>query len=308
MKDLTISIVNASNKELLRDCLESIYKNTKKISFEVYVIDNALVDGSVEMVKNNFPNVNLIINKEPKGFNENHNQVLRIFNSRYFLLLNEDTLILENALDRMVEFMDNDKKIGALGCKLLNPDGSLQLSCRTFPNLKTSFFQFTYLYKIFKKSKIFGSYLMSYWNHNNIREVDQVMGACLMLRKETIEQVGLLDEQFFVFFDEVDYCFRIKKSGWKIVFYPDAKIIHYVSQSFKKWEESKVFYQYHLSMYKFFKKHYGKKKLFFLKFLVIFGLLLRTIGWLFIYLFSPNNRKRAKDLIKGYYEVIKIKI
>jgi GT2 family glycosyltransferase len=161
---------------------------------------------------------------------------------------------LEDALSLMYEFMEENPEIGALGPKLLNPDKSVQPSCREFPTFSTLVWEFSGLSRLFPKSKIFGRWRMGYFDFNETREVDQPMGSCLMLRRETLDDVGIFDENFSMFFNDVDLCYRIKKRDWKIYFYPDAKVIHHKGASTKK-VKAKMIWLSHLAFYKFFKKH-----------------------------------------------------
>ena len=259
MVDFSVSlvIVNYNSKEFLRKCLKSIYENTHKISFEVFVVDNNSKDESTKMVKKEFPQVNLIKNEINVGFAKANNQAIRKSGGRYILLLNSDTLVLPNSLNMMKSFMDHHPQAGALGCKLLNPDMTLQPSCREFPGFITLLFESTFLDQLFPSNKIIGRYNLSSWDHNRIREVDQPMGACLMVRKKIIDEIGLLDEGFHMFFEEVDWCYRIKKRGWKIYFLPKARVIHYGGQSIRK-ANFKMFLSWHKSRYRFFRKRYSE--------------------------------------------------
>jgi hypothetical protein len=261
MLDLSICIVNWNVKELLKACLQSIFKNTKDISFEVIVVDNNSSDNSVQMIKESFPQVKLIESKTNAGFTMANNQAIKIAQGRYIMLLNPDTEVIDNALNKMVRFMESRRDCGALGCKLLNTDGSLQRSCRTFPSLEVMFYSAFFLDSLFPKSRIFGKYFMTWWDFSDIREVDQPMGSALMIKKEALDKVGLFDENIFIWFDEVDLCYRIKKSGWKIYFTPDVQIKHHLSQSFKQWKSLPQIIKGAITWRKsrnyFFKKHKG---------------------------------------------------
>jgi GT2 family glycosyltransferase len=259
--DVSIIIVNWNVEKLLRDCLRSIYENTKKISFEVILIDNASHDGSVEMVKKEFPHVHLIANTDNAGFTKANNQGIRIAKGRLIMLLNPDTELLGNAVLNMVHFMDAHKDCGALGAELKNTDGSLQRSCKTFPSLEVTLYNSLFLDSLFPSSQIFGKHYMTWWDFNEPREVDQPMGSALMIRREVMDSVGMFDENIFIWFDEVDLCYRIKHAGWKIFFTPSAQIKHHLSKSFKQWKSVKQMINGTL-LYKkargyFFRKHYG---------------------------------------------------
>lgn len=261
MPDLSICIVNWNVKELLKACLNSIYTNTKDISFEVTVVDNNSSDGSTEMIKNDFPQVKLIENSFNAGFTKANNQAIKIAQGNYIMILNPDTEVIDNALNKMVRFMESRRDCGALGCKLLNTDGSLQRSCRMFPSLEAMLYSSLFLDSLLPKSRLFGKYFMTWWDFNETREVDQPMGSALMLKKEVIDKVGLFDENIFIWFDEVDLCYRIKKAGWKIYFTPEAQIKHHLSQSFRQWKSVPQMIKGAITWRKsrnyFFKKHKG---------------------------------------------------
>jgi len=291
--DLSIVIVNYDVKRNLKECLESIYRSTKRVSFKITVVDNNSSDGSGDMVKLEFPEVKLIENCQNLGFAKAANQGLIENEGRYTLLLNPDTVVLPNALDRMVEFMDENPGAGALGCKLLNSDGSLQPSCRSFPTLRAAFFENSGLERLFPKNRLIGKYRMGYWEHNCVREVDQPMGSVLMLRTATVNQVGLMDEQFYMYYEEVDWCYRIKKRGWKIYFTPHAGVVHHAGQSTSQALGNMLIERYR-SMHKFFRKHFGLIPEALLKCMNFFGLILRiTFGAVIIGgRFFGKNKKR----------------
>ncbi|MCJ7646948.1 glycosyltransferase family 2 protein [bacterium] len=312
MVDLSVIIINYNVKQLLRECLYSIYSNTKRINLEVIIVDNNSTDGSVDMVKSEFPEVKLIENCQNLGFAKANNQALKENKGRYVLLLNPDTVVLPNALDKMIEFMEANSQAGALGCKLLYPDGSLQRSCRSFPTLTTAFFENLGLEKFFPKNKLIAKYRMGYWDYNDVREVDQPMGSALMIRREVIEHVGFLDERFYMFFEEVDWCFRIKKRGWKIYFMPSAEIIHYGSQSARP-SMTRMMILGYKSKHRFFRKHYGILSEWIVKPIDLLGLILKTLYRTAT--ISTNSRsrnngrkdysRRKKEILRDYYGVIK---
>lgn len=261
MIDLSISIVNWNVKELLKKCLNSILENKDNLNIEIFVVDNNSKDGSQDMVKKDFPQVKLIENKSNVGYAAANNKALKFSKGKYILLLNPDTEIKPKAIRNMIDFMESNPRAGAIGPKLLNPDGTLQRSCVSFPTLETALYNALFLDALLPKSKIFGKYNMGYWNHNDLREVDQPMGAALMVRKKTIDQIGLMDEYNLFWFDEVDWCHEIKKHGWKIYYFPDAQVLHHKGQSFKKWKSPKEIwksnYLWRSARNYFFRKRYG---------------------------------------------------
>lgn len=263
--DLSISIASWNVRDLLKKCLESIFKEKRGLNVETIVVDNNSNDGTLAMVKSSFPEVKLIENKSNLGFAAANNQAIKVSKGKYVLLLNPDSIISSNALGKMVEIMESYPKAAALGCKLLLPDGSVQRSCRSFPtpvSMLSSYMPFLNLI-----SKSCREYRMLDFDYNSFREVDQPMGACLMLRMDAIKDVGLLDENFFLYFEEVDWCFRAKAAGWKVYFTPEAQVIHYGKQSSKQFKERHS--ERYKSMLKYLDKHYKDQhfKLFLIKLL-----------------------------------------
>jgi GT2 family glycosyltransferase len=232
--DISIIIVNWNTRDILRDCLSSVFKQTQGIEFEVIVIDNGSSDRSTEMVEAEFPQVIVIANAENLGFAAANNQGIAVARGRYILLLNSDTLILDDAIAKAVQFADSHPDATVIGCRVLNPDRTLQPTCFMFPSLLNMLLSSTYLYKLFPKSKFFGREQMTWWDRNDTREVDVVTGCFMLVRRGAIEQVGLMDERFFVYGEETDWCYRFKKAGWKILFTPDAEIVHFGEQSSKQ--------------------------------------------------------------------------
>lgn len=223
---LSIIIVSYNTNEFLKKCLTSIYKRTKDILFEVIVVDNASIDGTQEMIQREFPQVKLILNIENLGFAAGNNIGIKQACGDNILLLNPDTEILNGTLRKTLSFMEANHKIGIAGCKLLFPDGSLQRSVRSFPTLWNMFCETTFLYLLFPTNKRSGIYGFSYMDYKRNVKVDWVSGAFLMLRKTMIDEIGMLDEQFFVYSEEVDLCYRAQKAGWEVWFCADAAVYH----------------------------------------------------------------------------------
>ena len=227
MIDLSIIIVNYNTKAHLRNCLNSIVENTKDVDYEIILVDNASSDGSVMMLQQEFPFVGVIENTQNLGFAKANNQGIRISQGEYILLLNSDTVVLNGCLAEVLRFARENKNAGIIGCKVLNPDKTLQFSCYHQPNLLTELCFFTKtIIKDFWDPISYFKY-MKYWDHNQIREVDCVSGCFFWLKRELIEQVGLLDETFFMYYEDAEFCVRIRrKSNFKIYYYPYAEVIH----------------------------------------------------------------------------------
>lgn len=253
---MSVIIVSWNTKDILRNCLRSIYEQDYDISLEVSVIDNASIDGSAEMVRKDFPQVSLIENSENRGFAAANNQGIAIAKGRYVLLLNPDTIILDNAIEKTLSFADADPESAVVGCRALNPDRTLQPTCFMFPSILNMLLSSTYLYKLFPKSRFFGRERMTWWDRNDIREVDVVTGCFMLVRREAIEQIGLLDERFFIYGEETDWCYRFKQAGCKVMFTPCAEIIHLGGQSTQK-KATAMIVQLRKSILQFMKKHHG---------------------------------------------------
>jgi len=249
--DLSIIIVNWNTKDLLLQCLKSVYKAVKEMETEVIVIDNGSQDGSGMEVEGTFPAVHLIENEKNLGFAKAANQGLRKASGRYALLLNPDAQVKEGASDRMCSFMDAHPEAGVVGAQLLNADGSKQNSIANFPSLATELLNKSLLRWLFPDR-----FLGKGRDYPEPVEVDSVIGAGMMVRRDTMEQVGLLDEGYFLFLEETDWCYRMKKAGWKIYHVPHAEIYHLQGKSAER-EKNRARVEYYRSRYHFFKKNRG---------------------------------------------------
>jgi GT2 family glycosyltransferase len=252
--DVSVVIVTWNSQDFIRQCLDSILATSGQSGTEVIVVDNGSSDQTAKMVRELYPQVDLIENETNRGYAQANNQGIEQAQGRYVLLLNPDTQLLDNSLSSMYELMEGNPQIGALGPRLLNRDRSTQASCREFPDFSILIWEFTGLSRLFPRSKIFGKWRMGYFDFDQPREVDQPMGSCLVFRKETLEQVGSFDENFSMFFNDVDLCYRIKNAGWKIYFHPDARVIHHKGASTRK-VKRKMIWLSHLAFCKFFEKH-----------------------------------------------------
>ena len=252
---LSIVIVNWNTKNQLRDCLESINKEKGDLDVEIFVIDNNSSDGSAKMIKNNFPNINLIANQENIGFARANNQGIRESKGVFVLLLNPDTIMLPGTLINAISYFENNDNAGIIGCKLLNPDRSIQPSCRTFPSLLSQIFIMLKLHHVFINTKSLKKYYMTDFDYMESREVDQVMGAFFMIKRKVINKVGFIDEIFWLWFEEVDYCYQTRKAGFKIYFTKDAEIIHRKAESFNQMLAPKKQIAMNNSLIHYFKKN-----------------------------------------------------
>ncbi len=255
--DLSIIIVNYNVKEFLLNLLQSIRNGLNNIRAEIIVVDNASDDGSVELLKERFPEVKLIVNSSNVGFGAANNQALQIAEGKYLLLINPDTIIKENTLKEMIGFFENHPDAGIAGCKVLNPDGTLQLACRRgFPGPWTSFTKVMGLSRLFPKSRLFARYNLTFLPENETYEVDAVSGAFMMLRSELYRKIGGFDPRFFMYGEDLDLCYRAQKSGYKVFYVHTTEVIHFKGESTKRssMDETKVFYD---AMHLFVRKHFS---------------------------------------------------
>ena len=266
--DLAIVIVSWNVRELLEACLASVYERLKRSSLRgnVWVVDNASMDGSAEMVGEHFPLARLIANEINVGFAAANNQALRVmgFSStehhelpRYVLLLNPDTEVLDDALTTMVRFLDENPRAGVAGAKLLYPDGRLQHSAFAFPSLAQAFLDFFPLHYRLLNSRLNGRYPRKLYEQGDPFPIGHPLGAALMARGKAIQEVGLLDERFFIYCEEIDWCLRIKKAGWGIYCVLRAEVVHHEAKSTRQ-VRGEMFVALWRSRYLLFEKHYGR--------------------------------------------------
>ena len=265
MVNLSIIIVNWNTKEFLLSCVRSVFENEQRISSEVILVDNGSQDGSGSEVKKAFPLVHLIQNEKNVGFAGAVNQGLQKASGRYVLLLNPDTRVKNGAIERLMSFMDAHPKAGISGAQLLNSDGSKQNSIANFPSLVTELLNKSLL-RWLSPEKFPGKEII----YSEPMDVDSVIGACMMVRRDAWDQVGLLDEDYFLFLEETDWCYRMKREGWKIYHVPQAEVYHFQGKSAEK-EKKRARVEYFRSRYHFFKKNKGKLQWF----ILLVGLLIR---------------------------------
>lgn len=273
---LSIVIVNYNVKYFLEQCLHSVETAIKGLNAEVFVVDNNSVDGSTDMVKSRFNQFTLIANKDNKGFSSANNQAIRLASGEYILLLNPDTVLEHDTLKKCVQFMDNHPDAGGLGIKMVDGKGNfLPESKRGLPTPDVAFYKIFGLSALFPKSKLFGKYHLSYLNNNHTHEVDILSGAFMMMRKEVLNTIGLLDETFFMYGEDIDLSYRILKAGYKNYYYPEARIIHYKGESTKKSSINYVFVFYN-AMIIFARKHFSQKNARLFSFLIHMAIYLRA--------------------------------
>lgn len=296
--DLSIIIISWNTKQLLLDCIESIYKTTKKINFEIIVVDNASNDGSAEMVDKIFKKVILVENNENIGFARANNVAFPLAAGRYVLLLNSDTIVLQGSLDLAVEFMNKNGGLGALTPKILNADGSIQHPCYIKePSISAEFYESFELQRIFNLRRN-----DSIPAKDVVCEVAHACGCSLFFRKEALDQVGYLDERMIFSFEDADICIRIRRKGWRILYYPDSRIVHFGGASRSK-HKNKAVNAILQSKYAFYRKYHGRLYVSALAVCLIASALIKALIATGL-LFSKNSRSVGKSYINYYWAII----
>lgn len=283
--DVSVVTVSFNTKELLLECLHSLKRGLKNLKSEIFVVDNDSRDGTVEAVRSNFAKVKLIANSKNVGFSKANNQAIKKATGKYILVLNPDTRVMPEAIKTMIKYMEKDDNIACATCRVELPDGNLDRDCRRrFPTPWRAFCHFSKLSGIFKGSKIFDQYQMGYLPQNQEHEVDSCVGAFMLVRSSAIKKVGLFDEDFFFYGEDLDWCWRFKEAGYKIMYNPQVKIIHYKGAASGMKETSKhltkaskeikrrALYESIHAMELFYKKHYLSQYPFFVNWLVLLSL------------------------------------
>ena len=292
--DLSIIIVNYNTSALLRDCLHSVFGNIVQFAHEVIVVDNCSTDDSVAMVREEFPQVQLIASEINGGYAYGNNLGIRQARGGHVLLLNADTVLPSAALQGMMDFVATHPDAGVAGPKLVLADGSLDLACRrSFPTLDVAFYRLTGLSKRYPKSPKYNRYNLGYLDPDELAEVDSVVGAFMWIRREALDQAGLLDERYFMYAEDIDLCYRIKvHHGWKVFYNPQVVVTHYKSQSTRRrWVPMTI--EFYRAMWRFHKKHYAQRTFFLLNWFTAAGLFGLCGLALAINCFRPPERRKV---------------
>jgi N-acetylglucosaminyl-diphospho-decaprenol L-rhamnosyltransferase len=300
MTDLGIVIVNWNTRDLLRRCLETVFASAGSMTYRVVVVDNGSTDGSAEMVSETFPQVILVTGHGnvgyPAGNNlgllklgyAQHNGITDPNSPRYALLLNPDTELPPDALSLMLHYMDANARVGVAGPKLVLPTGRLDLACRrSFPTPEVSLWRMIGFSRLFPKSRVFARYNLTYLDENETAEVDSVVGAFMVVRREVIEQVGLLDESFFMYGEDLDWCKRIKEAGWTVMYYPQVCILHIKRASSRQSKRARI--EFVRAFLTFYNKHYRKWTPWWMHTAVLFGIALQGGPGLWPEIFAPYH-------------------
>ena len=302
MLDLSVIIVSWNVRELLTRCLASL-RAAGIGSWEIIVVDNASSDGSAAMVRQHFPQVRLIANDSNLGFTHGNNQGLAASQGRYVLLLNPDTEVVGEAVATLLTFLDAHPDVGVVGPQLRYPDGSIQPSRRRFPTLATAFVESTVLQPLFAGSRLLRRYYVADRPDDVTQDVDWLVGACLLVRREAIAQAGPLDEGFFMYAEELDWCRRIKQAGWRIVYLPAAQVIHYEGKSSEQNLAARDI-RFHSSKVRYFRQHHGAWQAELLR-LFLLGTFVWQLAVEFLKWLVGHKRPLRASRVKAYLEVLR---
>jgi GT2 family glycosyltransferase len=288
--DVSICIVTYHARDFLRDCLLSIYGMVGSISFEIIVVDNHSEDGTLDMLRQEFPEVRLLINEQNTGYTRPNNQAIRVSEGRTILLINPDTLVKPNAITELVSFLDAHSEVGIVGPKVLNRDGTLQKQCRRSEARPwDSICYFSGLSRLFPHDKRFAGYLMTYLDEDLTHETEAVSGSSMLIRRAVIDQIGDLDENFFAYQEDTDYCRRARLAGWKVFYHPSAQIIHYGGEGGSKVQPYRAIIEWHRSYYLYYRKHFAKDYPFIFSAVYYFGMLMKLGITLSVNLIRKNK-------------------
>lgn len=299
MVDVTVMVVNWNTRDLLYDCLRSLEESAGDVSREVIVVDNNSSDGSVDMVREHFPEVKIIANDKNLGFAAANNQAIAISRGRYLLLLNSDTIVCDSAIEKTITYADQNPQAAIVGLRVINDPETVEMTCFKFPDLLSVLFASFGFEKMFKTNKFFGRERMQWWQRDTYREVDVVSGMYMLVRREAVHENGVMDDSFFFYYEETDWCYRFAKAGWKCLFYPDAEVIHVGggAQSSAK-AMVKMFVQQQKSCLIFMSKHKGPVKTFIARALLALGFGVRVVVWSIFILVKKLSDMDAREHVK----------
>ena len=307
MADLSICIVNTSNIRLLKPCLESIFAQTQGVTFEIIVVDNNSMDDSLAVVRSEFPGVKLIASNVTRGYTPNMNVAIRAAGGRYVALLNDDTLLMANALGRMVAFLESHPEFGAVGPKLLNADGSFQIGPRGPVTLWTLFCWEFRLDRLFARSRLFAGFAMTYWDANEPCEMQTASGACVVVRREVFERIGFLEEGIPLGPDDLELSHRIRRAGWRLYYLARESVVHY-DQATKRRIQVESMVRTYKGFYWILAHHFGWGQANVYRVCVIVGAALRMLAWTCVYVAVPQKRVRAASRLRGRWEILRLSL
>ena len=293
---LSVCIVSWNTRDLLRDCLRALFADPQSREWEVLVVDNASDDGSPAMVAQEFSQVQLIVSDENLGFSGGNNLALEQARGRHLLLLNSDTRVESGALGQLVAYLETHPGVGAVGPMLSDGDGRLELSCGRSPSLATEIVHKLLLHRLLTFFRFGG------WHHRSQRSVDWVTGACLMVRAEAADQTGFLDSRMFMCFEDLDWCMRLRRQGWEIVYCPSSRVTHLRGQSIGQ-DLGRMLVISQQSLFYLFQKHFGRGHLQALRLLTAIEMVLRSALWGIGYGLTRSRREERRQRLKAYGQI-----
>jgi GT2 family glycosyltransferase len=297
--DISFVIVNWNTKDLILQCIDSLISKKGNYTQEIIVVDNASCDGSSNAIKEKHPEVQLIQNSQNLGFAKANNIGIKKSEGAYICLLNSDIQVLDNTISFMINYMNNNKDVGLSGPKILWPDMTLQHSCMNYPSIRTHICETFLLNRLFSHSALFSGEYMFFFNHDKSIKVDWLIGCFMLIRREVLENVGLLDELFFIYSEETDLCKRMHEAGWEIVFLPEVSAIHHNASSSNK-NPVRFSAEQTLSALKYCKKHRALSVRVFFLLLILFHHSTRLAMCYFMHMFNMKNRKSIEALIEKH--------
>ncbi len=309
MPQLSVIVVNWNVRELLRACLTSVRRELEVAGLgvpanaEVIVVDNASTDGSVEMLRTDFPWVRLLANASNTGFGAASNQGLDLSGGRLAMFLNPDTELRPGAIARLLAFMDQREQAGCVGPLLLNPDGSVQPSRRSFPRVSTAFVESTVLQRYLGGLPLLRSFYRADTSEDQPQQVDWIVGACMLVRRSALDQVGGFDERFFMYSEEMDLCYRLRQAGFEVWFVPDAAVVHHEGASSAQ-DLFRRNINFHESRYRFFRKHHGAPAAIALRWFVFATFLFQLAEEAAKFVLQPSKRQMRRERVSLYRRIL----
>jgi GT2 family glycosyltransferase len=295
--DISVIVVSWNTKEFLRECLRSLWETTHQVTLEVLVVDNGSCDGSPRMVKDEFPLVEVIHAGSNLGFARATNIGIGNSRGRYICLVNSDVVVRDGCIDKMYSYIEEHHSVGILAPRILNADLTLQPSCRGALSPWNTLCRSLALDTIFPRSRLFGGLLMNYWPHDTIRSVDAILGCFWMVRREAWNAVGVFDECFFMYAEDVDWCRRCRSAGWEVVYFPDAEVVHYGGASSSS-APVDFYVEANRSSLIYWKKHHGAAGLIWIYLVILLGEIIRIVRGSILLLLKPADRNMVKDKIR----------
>lgn len=295
--DFSFIIVNWNAKRDILECLKSLVKESKGRNAEIIVVDNGSTDGSTKAIREFFPGVMLIENVKNLGFAMANNMGIRNSKGKYVCLVNSDVTVLEGSIGTMHDYMERHPKVGILGPQILNTDYTIQPSCKSFPTLWNSFCRTMALDSFFPKTRFFEGEFMTYWAHDTLRPVDIIVGCFWMARRTAIDEVGLLDERFFIYSEDKDWCKRFHEKGWEVIYIPDAKVIHYGGASSAN-EPIRFYLEMQKANLQYWEKHHDSISTVLFRLMLIVHNIFRLIGYNIVKIYSKESSKDIFEKIE----------